>query len=391
MKLKPYQQMAVNRIKDSYQLILADEMGLGKTATILMGLEDWLRAGRRLLVVCPASLKLNWCKEIKTWLGYDIKPDQPCIGAVTVTNYERLNTCVKWSQKGVWSMVVFDEAHYLKNPNSQRHYRACLVANRMRRVFLLTGTPMVSGPCDIAAELEVLGLLDNFGGYDRFYKRYCSPVFNGYGWDYSGSSHADELQNRLKPYIIRRTKKECGIKLPKKEIIDVPVVPVEQPHAGSLEEIERQQQYVNNIKFPYAVKFIDKLLSEGKRPVVFVHHRSLMRQLLNNYTGKAVAIYGGQKMIDREAAVMRFQEGKYPLIFCSLQASATGINLTSSNTAVFLEYLWSPSVNEQAQDRIHRLSQSRDVTVYNLYCPGSIEMQKDLRSYIKKLDMEGIL
>ena len=90
-------------------------------------------------------------------------------------------------------------------------------------------------------------------------------------------------------------------------------------------------------------------------------------------------------------AIDAFQDEDVPLIFCSLQASATGITLTSSDTAVFLEYLWSPAVSQQAQDRIHRLSQTKPVTIYNLYCPKSIEMQKGMRSYAKELDMKGIL
>lgn len=75
---------------------------------------------------------------------------------------------------------------------------------------------MVSGPCDLAPLLDILGLLPLFGGYEGFYKRYCNPIWNGYGWDYTGSSNKDELKEKLKKYMIRRTKKECGIKLPQK-------------------------------------------------------------------------------------------------------------------------------------------------------------------------------
>lgn len=250
---------------------------------------------------------------------------------------------------------------------------------------------MVSGPCDLAPLLDILGLLPLFGGYEGFYKRYCNPIWNGYGWDYTGSSNKDELKEKLKKYMIRRTKKECGIKLPQKKIVDVPVVEYKQSFAESLQEIEEQTQVVNRLKYPYAIKFIDGLLAKGKRPVVFVHHRDLMRKLTKHYGKKAVKITGGQSMENRQKAIDAFQDEDIPLIFCSLQASATGITLTSSDTAVFLEYLWSPAVSQQAQDRIHRLSQTKPVTIYNLYCPKSIEMQKGMRSYAKELDMKGIL
>ena len=191
--------------------------------------------------------------------------------------------------------------------------------------------------------------------------------------------------------MIRRTKKECGINLPPKQIIDVPIVECTQPYASTLQDMELQQQEVNNIKYPYAIDFISNLLQNGKRPVVFVHHKKLMKDLMNKYRDIAVNIYGGQTAEERECSVRMFQNREVPLIFCSLQASATGITLTSSDTAVFLEYLWSPSISKQAQDRIHRISQTKPVTIYNLYCPKSIESQKEIRSYVKELDMEGVL
>ena len=125
---------------------------------------------------------------------------------------------------------------------------------------------MVSGPCDLAPLLDILGVLPLFGGYEGFYKRYCDPYFNGYGWDYSGSSNKAELKEKLKPYIIRRTKKECGIGLPKKSIVDVPLVECRQPYADSLQEIEAQLRTVNRVKYAPAVKFIRDLLEKGNVP-----------------------------------------------------------------------------------------------------------------------------
>lgn len=250
---------------------------------------------------------------------------------------------------------------------------------------------MLSGPADLASQLDELRLLPDFGGYKKFYHRYCDPVKTPYGWDFTGASHTAELHKKLKKFMIRRTKEECGINLPPKQIIDIPIVECAQPYASTLQDMELQQQEVNDIKYPYAIDFINNLLQNGKRPVVFVHHKNLMKDLMNKYRNIAVNIYGGQTAEERECAVRRFQNEEVALIFCSLQASATGITLTSSDTAVFLEYLWSPSISKQAQDRIHCISQTRPVTIYNLYYPGSIESQKEIRSYVKELDMEGVL
>lgn len=395
MKLKKYQEEAAERIKNSYQLIVADEMGLGKTAEVLEGTRElWYTfcARQKVMVVCPASLKLNWQKEIMQWSGWPWKQDIDKINTspFIITNYERLKNFVDYAKAGGIAMVIFDEAHYLKNPKSKRFYYAKQIASRAKWKYLLTGTPMVSGPCDLAPLLDILGVLPLFGDYKGFYKRYCDPYWNGYGWDYSGASHKRELKEKLKPYMLRRTKRQCGIRLPKKTVLDIPMVECKQRYAETLEEIEKFSRKVNNTKFPYAVKFIKDLLSSGKRPVVFVHHRYLMQKLKERFPD-SVQILGGQSAEERQASVDSFQNEEVPVILCSLQASATGITLTSSDTAVFLEYLWSPAVSQQAQDRIHRLTQTKDVTIYNLYCPGSIEEQKGVRSLAKELDMKGVL
>lgn len=401
MELKPYQKVVADKVYKSRQLIIADEMGLGKTAEVLRGIRDIVfesakRKGykdlnKKVLVVCPASLKYNWTREIWSWAGPFVGKPDTLDGLFVVTNYERLKNYTDYARKGVFDIVVFDEAHYLKNPKSQRFYYANIIATYAKRRYLLTGTPMVSGPCDLAPLLDILGVLPNFGGYEGFYNRYCNPTWMGYGWDYSGASHTEELKEKLKEYMVRRTKEECGINLFPKTVVNVPVTEYKQEFAESLEEIEEQTQAINRIKYPHAIKFIDSLLSKGKRPVVFVHHRDLMKKLYTHYMEKAVKIAGGQSIENRQKAIDSFQGKDVPLIFCSLQASATGITLTSSDTAVFLEYLWSPDVSKQAQARIHRLSQTKPVTIYNLYCPKSIEMQKGMRSYAKELDIEGIL
>ena len=389
-ELKPHQKVASDYIEQHRQLILADDMGLGKTATMLKGIEKRILNGKKFMVVCPASLKMNWCHEIKMWLGIDVKPDIYS-GPITVTNYERLRKWLKYAKTDTVDGIIFDEAHYLKNPKSIRHILANECTNHIFTRYLITGTPMVSGPCDIAALLEIIGLLPLFGGYESFYKRYCDPIWTGYGWDYSGSSNTKELHDKLKRFMIRRTKEECGLVLPKKEIIEINVGTLNQPYADSFEMIEKQTLEVNKRKWAFAVQWIINFEAEQKAPVIFVHHKYLMNKLMKRFEGRCVAIYGGQSIEERDKAVQDFQSGKAHMIFCSLQASATGITLTRSHIVMFLEYLWSPSISEQAMDRVHRISQTNDVKIFELYCKGSIEMQKSVRCLVKKLDMEGIL
>ena len=117
----------------------------------------------------------------------------------------------------------------------------------------------------------------------------------------------------------------------------------------------------------------------------------LRNKFIRKYKDKCLAVYGGQTKEERQESVDRFQAGEIPIIICSLMASAVGLTFTSSDTAVFLEYLWSPDVSRQAEDRIHRLSQTKPCTIYNLYFNRSIEQQKLLTIHAKELRTEGIL
>lgn len=407
MELKDYQVDGVKFLQSHWEAILADEMGLGKTATMLMAIKPWVEKQKtfprpkKVLIITPASLQWNWVREIQTWLGKEeykwLFPKGVAKG-ICLDTYENMKDWVQ-KRKGQKTlleahnigMVIFDEAHYLKNPNSQRHFWAKEISRVCKYIYLLTGTPMSSGPKDLAALLDVMWQLDAFGGYKTFYKRYCDPIYNGFGYDYSGASNQDELHEKLKPYLLRRTKQSVGLKLPPKTVKDICIGDMEQEYASTFEEMEDYSRMVNKEKFPLAVDFINNLIANGKRPVVFVHHKTLLRKFVDKYKDRCVAIYGEQSKDDRQNAVDSFQSGKVPIIICSLMASAVGLTLTSSDTAVFLEYLWSPDISRQAEDRIHRLSQTKPCTIYNLYFNFSIEQQKLLTIHAKELRTEGIL
>lgn len=399
LKLKAYQWEGVKFLLSHWEAILADDMGLGKTATMLMAIKELLKNKKQVLIVTPASLQWNWVREVQLWIGgYEYLFPKSSYKGIHLDTYENLKRWVVKS-KGQKSMlelsnidaVIFDEAHYLKNPKSQRHFWAKEISKACTFVYCLTGTPMSAGVKDLASLLEIIGQLDEFGGYKTFYRKYCDPIYTKYGKEVNGASNQSELKERLKPYLLRRTKDDVGLKLPPKTIKNICVGDMKQEYASTFAEMEDYNRMVNKEKFPLAVEFINNLLEHGKRPVVFVHHKTLLDKLSDKYKGKCVSIYGGQNKDIRQQSIDDFQSGKVPIIICSLMASAVGLTLTSSDTAVFLEYLWTPDISKQAEDRIHRLSQTKPCTIYNLYMNGSIEQQKILTIYSKVLGMEGIL
>ena len=145
MELKEHQKTGVEIIKRKMShLLIADEMGLGKTAMTISAIKD---TGVPWIIICPAAVKVNWCKEIKMWANVDVVPDDPN-GQFYVTNYERLGKVKNNMKSRNFGGVVFDEAHYLKNKDSTRHILAKEVADKLPRKLLLTGTPMSRGPVD---------------------------------------------------------------------------------------------------------------------------------------------------------------------------------------------------------------------------------------------------
>lgn len=392
MELKEHQKTGVEIIKRKMShLLIADEMGLGKTAMTISAIKD---TGVPWIIVCPAAVKVNWCKEIKMWANVDVVPDDPN-GQFYITNYERLGK-VKLNMKNRnFGGVVFDEAHYLKNKDSTRHVLAKEVADKLPRKLLLTGTPMSRGPVDLASLFSIMGLLDRvFGGYWKFYKRYCDPFWTGYGWDFKGSSNKRELSQKIKPFVLKRTKKSCGIELPKKEVITLKIGSAGQrKKSSSFAEIEKDQQAVNRMKLNAIIDFIRKTtIFQRKKVVVFYHHKKLFEDLKEYFGDDALCVNGSQTAKVRQKNIDAFQNSKECIpIFCSLQASCTGITLTSAHVALFCEYLWSPDIHEQAQDRIHRISQTNDCQIYMMTMDNSIDYQKLNTAAWKEIEIEGIL
>lgn len=369
MKLKPHQVSGVNMILNQSSTMICDDMGLGKTATVITAVLK--RNIFPILVVCPASLKLNWQREFKLWGNVDVCVDS-LEGDICITNYERI-------QKLRWDIIpknfkqlVFDECHVLKNDKSIRSRVALELSKAIPYKVLMTGTPMLNRPKELWSQIEILGWQSRFGGVKKFHESYCGGRMTDWGMNWDGFSNLNELREKFIPMIIRRTKDDLEDKLPKKNIIELPLVSCPQASPTSLQEIERYDQIALKAKIELSIDFIKTQLESGEQVVVFVHHREIGKKLNLAFPNASVVV-GGQAPSIREQNVRRFQEGETNVIICSLQASAVGITLTAARVAVFIEYPWSPTLLAQAQDRIHRLSQTRECFIYYLYATDSID------------------
>ncbi len=434
----PYQVEGAKFLLNKPGALLADEMGLGKTVQVLLAINSDPKINK-VLVFCPASVKLNWVREANRWLvrPFDVtylsgKAPEPISlpedrGLFVVVNYDIADAWSGELSRVHWDVLVLDEAHYLKNRKAVRT-RAILGEEknigiqspiRAYKKIALTGTPIVNRPAEI---WPVLAWIDRkaWGSFWTYAKRYCNLHYNGYGWDASGASNLEELRKRLSKYMLRRRKDDVLKDLPPKirQVLDLPPngatkliakekelwdryheeiararAAVEIARAESEEELKEALSRLNYLfrvyfqemslvrhqlalaKVPKALEHIEGVLESKDKVVVWVHHRDVAEAVFEGLKAyNPVMVLGGSSAEARAEAVRKFQEDKSVRVFIGgITAAAEGITLTSSDTAVFIELDWRPGKLLQAEDRIHRIGQTRNVIIHYLVFDGSLD------------------
>ncbi|MEX1024837.1 MAG: DEAD/DEAH box helicase [Planctomycetota bacterium] len=413
----PYQRAAIAFGLQRPNVLFADEMGLGKTIEAL-GVINADPDARRVLIVCPASLKLNWQRECERWLVGEREigvagKTFPETADVVIINYDIL---VKWKHELTrdWDVLVADECHYAKNRDAKRS--KALFALAARRKLFLTGTPILNRPVELWALVHALDP-EEFPKFQPFAKRYCNPERNRFGWDYSGAANLDELHERLRSTImVRRTKAEVLTDLPPKrrQVIELASSHVAGLLATETEAWREHQRRSNRLravkrgqrgdaseaelaalragvnaafgelaklrqdsaiaKVPLVVEHLRSLLTETDKVVVFAHHRAVVRELADAFGDAAVTLAGDDSTAARQSAVDRFQTDATCRLFVgSITAAGLGITLTASAHVVFAELDWVPARMTQAEDRTHRIGQTNSVLIQHLVLEGSLD------------------
>lgn len=414
----PYQRVAISFALAREHTLIADEMGLGKTVEAL-GVVNADPSAARVLVVCPASLKLNWLREAERWLcgersvgvaGKTFPEDAD----VVIINYDIL---AKWAAelRCTWDVLIVDECHYVKNKKAKRSKR--LYALEARRRLFLTGTPVLNRPAELWAAVSYLAP-EEFPSFWAFAKRYCKPQKGRYGWDFGGAANLAELHDRLCGTImIRRTKADVLDDLPPKrrQVLELAsdhlagLIRVEdsawREHEKRLarlrrltraprgrevseEELRRLREGVNAsfgelaklrqatalAKVPLVVDHLRNILDDVQKVVVFAHHRAVIAELAAPFEEAAVTLTGTDGVEARQAAVDRFQEDDSCRVFVgSIMAAGLGLTLTAASHVVFAELTWVPAHLTQAEDRTHRIGQSSSVLVQHLVLQDSLD------------------
>lgn len=387
LPLLPHQQEGVKFILNNSSAFVCDDMGMGKTRTVIEAMIQ--RSQFPILVICPSALKLNWRNEIARWVGIDLEIDN-LNQDIIITNYERMNKYKFEIQALPIKQLVLDESHSFKEESSKRTQLALEWSRKIPYKILISGTPMLNRPRELITQMEILNNIHKVGGREKFLEKYCNPRHSQYGIDYSGCSDLQELRQTMNGIWLRRTKDDLENKLPTKTIVPIPIIELNQPAPRSFHDIERYDRAVLYKKLDASVDFIEQLLERDEKVVVFVHHKDIGKALNMKFPDASV-IVGGQSPVHRQLNIDNFQLHDTQIIICSLQASAVGLTLTASRCAVFIEYPWSPALLAQAQDRVHRLGQDKDVFIFYLYGQGSIDEYRLNTNSFKKAVIDYIV
>lgn len=387
LPLLPHQKEGVEFILNNSSAFVCDDMGMGKTRTVIEAMIQ--RSQFPILVICPSALKLNWRNEIARWVGIDLEIDN-LEQDIIITNYERMNKYKFEIQALPIKQLVLDESHSFKEESSKRTQLALAWSRKIPYKILISGTPMLNRPRELIMQMEILNNIHKVGGREKFLEKYCNPRHSQYGIDYSGCSDLQELHQTMNGIWLRRTKDDLENKLPTKTIVPIPIIELNQPAPRSFHDIERYDRAVLYKKLDASIDFIEQLLERDEKVVVFVHHKDIGKALNMKFPDASV-IVGGQSPVQRQLNIDNFQLHDTQIIICSLQASAVGLTLTASRCAVFIEYPWSPALLAQAQDRVHRLGQDKDVFIFYLYGQGSIDEYRLNTNSFKKAVIDYIV
>lgn len=402
--LMPYQRAGVAYAAKVGRCLIADQMGLGKTVEAIATLEA--RDAFPAIIVCPASLKENWRREITKWLPHRtvnvVSGKSDIINCdVNVVNYDILYKFVDAIKHLRPNGIVLDESHYVKNGTSKRAKAAKDIASAVPSsgsVLLLSGTPVTNRPEELVSQLEIMGMIGRFGGKWAFLRRYAGAHHNGFGWDTSGASNLNELNTKLRQNCyIRRTKDEVLKELPEKRRNIIHVEPSGQGYkeyrsaendlisflqsrgyrtSDSGEHMARTQvlkRLAAHAKMDAVTEWIDSFLDSCDRKlVVFAHNVEVVDALASKYGN--LRISGRDSLEDRQHAVDTFQnDPKARVIVLNLQAGGVGITLTAASDVLFVQMGWTPGEHDQAEDRCHRLGQKNNVQAWYLLAAGTID------------------
>ena len=403
-----HQKIAIEKLAGSKRFILADDMGLGKTtSTIIAALET---GAKKILIVCPASLKINWQREIANY------SDRPVYIAESkkfstesdfvIVNYDILknfhDTDPKKKEESIllqsnFDIVILDEAHMISNVQAQRTKIINHFAKKINRVWLLTGTPMTSRPMNY---YNLLNLIESpvAQNWKAYAIRYCQGYQFTAGkrkvWNVTGASNLEELRDRTSKQILRRLKEEV-LDLPDKIIAPVYLRLKSKEYENLMGEyfdwydknpnesssltvqfskLMKVRKVIANEKTKQTIEFVENILEQGKKVIIFTNFTDTLQTVYQHFSKHAVYLDGSCSNAVRQQAVDKFQNDEKVTVFVgNLKAAGVGLTLTAAEVVIMNDLSFVPAEHSQAEDRAYRYGQKSNVLVYYPIYDNTIE------------------
>lgn len=415
-----HQKEAIEKLLKNNRFILADDMGLGKTTSVVISsLETEVK---KILVICPASLKINWMREFQLYTDKEIFI---CEGKkystesdIVIMNYDIVKNFYDTKSpetspiiQSNFDLIVIDEVHYISNPTAIRTKLINSFAKKSKRLWLLSGTPMTSRPINY---FNLLNLIDSpvAQNWMAYVIRYCEGYQFRVGgnkkvWNTSGASNLEELRDRTSRQVLRRLKTEV-LDLPEKIINPVYLRLKSKEYEDLMGDyynwyenrdestrsltvqftkIMKVRQVIANEKIESTIELAENILEQGKKVIIFTNFTEVLQRIHSHFGKKSVYLDGSCSKSSRQHAIDEFQTNDKIKIFVgNLKAAGAGITLTASEVVIMNDLSFVPSDHAQAEDRAYRYGQKNNVLVYYPIFENTIEgIVYDILSHKKNI------
>lgn len=412
-----YQKEGIAYALKHKRCIFGDQPGLGKTLQAIGTVT--IAKAYPCLVICPAALKINWQREFKkfagkqalilddrnkdSWQRYiELKnSDGNSICDIFITNYESLKKFFVLGVKNdarftlrsitfdprinLFKSVVIDESHKCKSTKTQQSKFVEGICKGKEYILELTGTPVVNDNTDLIQQLKIMGRLEDFGGYKNYVERFCNGP--------KKASNLKELNWRLwSSCFFRREKAKVLTQLPDKtrQYIEMDITTRDEYRKAEADLINYLRVYKDKTdkeieksmrgevmvrmgilkaisargKIKAAAEFIHDVIDGGEKLIVFAFLKEVVEEMKKLFPD-AVTVTGEDNTRQKQYAVDKFQtDPECKLIILNYKSGGTGLTLTASSRVAFIEFPWTFSDCEQAEDRAHRNGQKNNVNCY---------------------------
>ncbi len=382
--LRAYQEFGVKYILHQKRVLLGDDMGLGKTVQAIAAMAHLYKKeeGGHILVICPASVLINWCREIRkfsripAWLihgkgleeAFDAWLEK---GGAAVTNYEMMGRIIdRINDKVTIPMLVVDEAHYIKNPKALRTRYVRMLDDEAGHILMMTGTPLENRVS------EMCSLID-----------FIRPDLSWKVREAAALRHTQEFREMISPVYLRRKREEVLGELPPVEIKEEwsSMTPedreayAQQILAGNFMGARRvsflQEDPGTSSKAQRLKELCQEAEEAGRKGIVYSYFRETIEKagvLLKDRC--AGIITGSVTPAERQEIVDRFEQAPAgSVLICQVQAGGTGLNIQAASIVIFCEPQIKPSLTHQAIARAWRMGQVHNVQVYHLLCEDTVD------------------